>query len=147
MPNEAFPTLPAPRAELGGCVWLPRLVAKARQFQTGQLGAEYAARFCDADSVDDYFLRFFTLAKDDLLDAVGRPSDDAALAAWFRALPGVDAARITEWNALAANLGKPGFPMADRLAAVLPTSHRHLDPAQIHSIFDLLEADESRVDG
>ena len=38
--------LPSPRETLAGCVWLPRLLAKARQFQRGELPPDYAARFC-----------------------------------------------------------------------------------------------------
>lgn len=134
--------LPSPRAELAGCFWLPRFVAKARQWRDGELSAEYAARFCDHDSVDDHFLRFFELPKTELVDAAMRLHVDADLAAWFCARPGIDAARIARWNELAVNLGRPGFPMAARLVEVLPRAYPHLDPAQVETIFALLEADE-----
>jgi hypothetical protein len=134
--------LPPPRAELAGCVWLPRFLAKARQLHDGELGSEYAARFCDRDSVDEHFLRFFGLPQDEMIAAAVRLRADKAFAAWFRSRPGIDAARIAQWNAAAENLGRPGFPMAERLAAVLPTTYRQLDPARVRCIFDLLEADE-----
>lgn len=139
--------LPSPRAELAGCCWLPRFVAKARQWQDGKLSAEYAARFCDHDSVDDHFLRFFEWSGAGLVDAAIRLRVDAELAAWFCAQPGIDAARIAAWNELAENLGRPGFPMAARLAEVLPGAYRHLDPAGVDSIFALLEADERPAGG
>lgn len=134
--------LPFSRAQLSGCLWLPRIAAKARGFHDGVLGAEYAARFCDCDSVDDHFLRHFKITQADFVAAAARLRDDAAFEAWFRAWPAVDNYRIGSWNALAENLGRPGFPMESRLKEALPTIYRHLDPAGIHSILDLLEADE-----
>lgn len=134
--------LPLPRAELAGCVWLPRFLAKARRLHDGELGSEYTARFCDRDSVDAHFLQFFGLPKDELVEAAIRLRADADFAAWFLASPGIDAGRIAGWNDFAGNLGRPGFPMAARLGAVLPTAYRHLDPSRVRTIFDLLEADE-----
>ncbi len=136
-------SLPAPRAPLAGCVWLPRIMAKVDQIRRGELPAEYAARFCDRDSVDSWFLDFFGMAQDDLVAAAARFPAESDRAVWFLAQPGIHAERIAEWNRFAANLGRPGFPMADRLQAVLPTTYRHVDARQVHSIFELLEADES----
>lgn len=137
------PMLPLPRARLADCCWLPRLIAKARQLESGELPAEYAARFCDRDSVDAHFLETLGLRREDLLQAVRQHPDEAGMEAWFRAQPGIDAERIARWNTLAENLGRPGFPMAERFADVLPTMYRHLDPAKVQTIFDLLEADET----
>jgi hypothetical protein len=53
--------LPSPRATLGGCMWLPRIIAKARLLESGALPAEYADRFCHPTGVDAQFLRFFEL--------------------------------------------------------------------------------------
>lgn len=135
-------TLPPPRAALAGCVWLPRFLAKAQRQHDGELGSEYAPRFCDRDSVDEHFLRFFGIPQDELVAAAIRLRADEDLAAWFCARPGIDAGRIARWNDLAVNLGRPGFPMAARLAVVLPTAYRHLDPSRVRTIFDLLESDE-----
>jgi hypothetical protein len=135
-------SLPLPRARLANCVWLPRLVAKVRGIARNTLPTEYVARLCDHDSVDEHFLRFFEISKDDLMAAVHRFESDDAIAHWFRALPAMDEARVARWNDFAENLGRPGFPMASRFAEVLPKMYRHLDPTSVHSIFDLLEADE-----
>jgi hypothetical protein len=134
--------LPPPRSKLAGCVWLPRLVAKIRGIAQGTLPTEYLARFCDRDSVDDHFLRFFEVTKDDLTAAVNRFESDDAIAHWFRARPDFEEGRVARWNELAENLGRPGFPMAARLLEVLPRMYAHLNPNGVHSIFELLEADE-----
>ena len=141
--------LPSPRARLVDCLWLPRFLAKARQLQTGQLSADYAARFCAPDSVDDHFLSHFALTKQAALDAARLHPDEAGFGAWFLTQPTVDATRIAQWNALAENLGRLGFPMAERCAAVRPTMYGHLDAEQgrLETIFDLLEADERPVGG
>jgi hypothetical protein len=122
--------LPLPRARLADCVWLPRLVTKIRGIARGALPA------------DAHFLRFFGISKEEMIDAVYRLDSDDAIARWFRAQPGMDGARIAQWNDFAEDLGKPGFPMAKRFLEVRPTTYAHLDPASVHSIFDLLEADE-----
>lgn len=138
--------LPSPRDRLAGCCWLPRIVAKARALQAGELPADYAARFANPVAVDGHFLYFFGLTKEELLAAVARCSTDPELAAWFCARPGTDAARIEEWNRFAENLGQPGHPMADRFAASLKTIYSHFDPKTVHSIFDLIETDENPGD-
>jgi hypothetical protein len=137
--------LPLPRAQLADCVWLPRMAAKIRGIARGALPAEYVARFCDRDSVDEHFLRFFGISKEEMIDAVNRLDSDDGIARWFRARPGMDGARIAQWNEFAEDLGKPGFPMATRFLEVRPTTYAHLDPASVHSIFDLLEADEKNA--
>ena len=114
--------------------------------QAEQLPPEYVARFCSPDSVDDHFLRHFALTKDELLDAVKDHPGEADFGKWFLDRPTVNASQIAQWNELAENLGRPGFPMAARFAEVRPTMYRHLDPEQgqrLETIFDLLEADES----
>jgi len=138
-------TLPSPRDRLAGCVWLPRMVAKIRGLAQGALPAEYAARFCDRDSVDEHFLHFFGIARDEMMESVNRVGTDDAIARWFCTRPDVDEGRVAAWNEFAEKLGRPGFPMEARLAHVLPTTYAHLDPAGVHSIFDLLEADERAV--
>ena len=113
--------IPSPRTRLVDCIWLPRFLAKARQVQAGQLPPDYAARFCAPDSVDDHFLTHFSLTQADALDAVKSHPDDDAFGAWFLAQPGVSAERIARWNEFAENLGRPGYPMAERFAQVRPT--------------------------
>ncbi len=135
-------SLPSPRDRLGGCVWLPRIVAKIRGLAQGTLPAEYAARFCDRDSVDEHFLQFFRIDREEMMEAASRLETADAISQWFYARPGVDEMRVAAWNEFAENLGRPGFPMAARLVEVLPKTYALLDPAGVHSIFELLEADE-----
>lgn len=133
--------LPGPRETLAGCVWLPRILAKARRLKAGDLPPEYEARFCHANGVDGLFLVHFGLTREDVLGAAALA--DAEVARWFQA--GNRSERIAEWNRVAVNLGRPGFPMADRLAAGLATSYKHLDPKGLTTVFEVLEADERRA--
>jgi hypothetical protein len=81
--------LPPPRAQFANCIWLPRILAKARGLAANTL-----------------------------------PS------------------RISEWNHVAVNLGRPGFPLADRLPIALATAYKHIDPIGKTTVFEVLEADE-----
>jgi hypothetical protein len=134
-------TLPPPRATLAGCMWLPRIITKARLLQNRALPSEYEARFCHSTGVDAQFLHFFALTKEDVL--LASRGNDEQVASWFRELASPRPSIISEWNYLAQNLGRPGFPMADRLPVALSTTYRHLNPSKISSVFEALEADES----
>jgi hypothetical protein len=107
----------------------------------GGLPADYASRFCHPTSVDGHFLAFFGLDRVAVM-AAGAGSDDE-VSRWFLALPSAQAARIGEWNHVAVNLGRPGFPMADRLPVALATTYGHLARRKFDTVFDVLDADES----
>ena len=115
-------------------------MAKARLSIAGQLPPEYASRFGHPTGTDGQFLSFFQITKEDLLKICGR--SDAAVAVWFLALPTVSPSRINEWNHLAVNLGRPGFPMAARLPIALATVYKHLAGGKYGTVFEILEADE-----
>jgi Domain of unknown function (DUF5069) len=132
--------LPTPRATLGGCMWLPRIIAKARLIESGALPAEYAARFCHPTGVDAQFLTFFELEKKDVVRA-SRGTDEQ-VASWFGKLTAAGPSLIERWNELAQNLGRPGFPMAERLPIALATTYQHLEPSKFSSVFEVIEADE-----
>jgi len=132
--------LPRPTDRLADCVWLPRIIAKARLLAAGTLPEEYAQRFCHPSGVDAQFLAFFNLTRDDVLSASGH--SDAEVAAWFLSNPD-RSARVAEWNHLAVNLGRPGFPMAERLPMALATSYKHLAGRGLATVFEVLEADET----
>lgn len=121
-------------------MWLPRIAAKARQLQNGQLPSEYADRFCHPAGVDSLFLKFFEIDRVAIMSA-SRLSDPE-IAAWFRTLPVTTPGRIGDWNQLAQNLGRPGFPLAERFPIALATSYKHLNPDTITSVFEAIEADE-----
>lgn len=132
--------LPLPEAQLAGCVWLPRIIAKARALRKGELPEDYVIRFGAVDGVDGLFLRFFDLTKEQIAAVADQP--DAAVARWFENLPTVSAKRIEDWNHVGANLGRPGFPLADRLPIGPQSKYAHLAGRNIQTIFAMLSADE-----
>jgi hypothetical protein len=132
--------LPSPRTPFAGAVWLARILEKARRMNAGTLPAEYASRFGATNGTDGQFLGFFQLGPDQVLAIAGKPDEEAA--AWFLSQPGITAARIIEWNHLAENLGREGFPMAERLPVALATTYAHLQGRDLQTLFEVLEADE-----
>jgi hypothetical protein len=132
--------LPPPESPLAGCVYLPRIIAKARAFKAGVLPQEYAVRFGAPDSVDGLFLEFFGLSAKQITEAA--ELSDAAVETWFASVPFVDAQRIQQWNHTAVNLGRPGFPMAERLPVALSTKYKHVADSGSETIFEMLNADE-----
>lgn len=130
--------LPAPREQLASCVWFPRILAKARLFKRGALPSDYAARFCHPTGVDGHFLSHFGLTREDMLAAAELPESEVP--AWF--LSRTRAERIQEWNRIAVNLGRPGFPMAERFPIALATAYKHIDSRGMTTVFEVLEADE-----
>lgn len=133
--------LPRPTDTLAGCVWLPRIVAKARALAGGTLPPDYAARFGHASGVDGQFLRHFGLTRDDIVAVATR--DDAGVAAWFATQPGATPERVAAWNHVAVNLGRAGFPMAERLPVALATTYAHLADRGCATVFEVLTADEA----
>jgi hypothetical protein len=140
--NETY-DLPTPESKLAGCMWLPRLLFKARAAQTGALPADFTRSFGQPLAMDGQFLSFFGLPLADVIAQSERPADGDA--AWFLQQPGVNAARIAEWNALAPNLGRPGFPMAQRLVWARENIYPHIDAGPSASVFEILAADEGRI--
>lgn len=182
--------LPSPRDQLADCVWLPRILSKARLLKAGKLEPDYAARFGHASGVDGQFLAFFRLTKEDILAVCELGS--LAITEWFlQRLPvqpnatspthptpatpptlatvpdpakpptahspsNPPAAQETEtyfayasanhqidaWNHIAVNLGREGFPMAERLPIALSTTYKHLQGQPFATVFEVLEADE-----
>lgn len=131
--------LPNPREELAGCVWLPRILAKARFLQQGMLPEEYEARFCQPTGVDGHFVAYFGLSREDVLSAAALA--DSEIPEWF--LSRTTSEQIQEWNRIAVNLGRPGFPMAERLPVALATVYNHIDSRGMTTVFEVLEADEA----
>lgn len=132
--------LPSPYEIWGNCLWLPRIIAKARLLAKGELPPDYAARFGQVDGVDGQFLSWFGLSPDEIR-AMAIKSDEG-ITAWFLALPQASALRIEEWNHHARNLGRPGFPMAERLPLGKATVYAHIDSTNIDNVLDLIVADE-----
>jgi hypothetical protein len=133
--------IPAPRERLADCVWLPRIIAKARLLRVGKLPPEYVARFGAPSSVDEVFLSYFGITKEEIVVVSSRTDDEVA--AWFSRLPRGAPERILEWNHIAVNLGKPGFPLEARFPVGLATTYAHIVHLKPASIFAMLEADEA----
>lgn len=136
-------SLPKPTDSLAGCFWLPRLITKARRWETGLLAPALAERFCHSGGVDGQFLSFFHLAQSDIV-ATSR-WDDAAVAEWFLSEEN-RRSHIVAWNELAVNLGRPGYPMAERMNEALATSYAHLGRKDFATVFEVLEADDAKLD-
>jgi hypothetical protein len=132
--------IPAPRERSADCVWLPRIIAKARLERVGKLPQEYAARFGAPSSVDEVFLSHFGITKEAIVAASSQTDDEVA--AWFSRLPRATPERILEWNHIAVNLGKPGFPLEARFPIGLATTYAHVAHLKPESVFAALEADE-----
>ena len=131
--------LPRPIDQLAGCVWLPRIIAKARLLSAGTLPDDYVARFCHASGVDGQFISFFNVTKEELLAVCERNNE--GVADWFLSSL-ARKGRIEEWNGIAVNLGRPGFPMAERFPIALATTYSHLAGRGLTTVFEVLEADE-----
>lgn len=107
-------------------------------FRNGELPQEYAVRFCDPNGVDGQFLSYFELGKNDILSIVELSNE--AIGEWF--MERFSEAKIKAWNHLAINLGRPGFPMAERLSLGLASTYRNVSNRGLETVFDVLEADE-----
>jgi hypothetical protein len=119
-------------------------MAKARLLAAGALPPDYSARFCHPGGTDGQFLSFFLLDRESIVAASVRSDDQ--IAAWFAGLPSAPSSRIEEWNHLAVNLGRPGFPLAERLPLALATTYASIAHLRkFETVFELLEADESIV--
>ncbi len=132
--------LPPPTEKLAGCVWLPRILAKARLLQGGALLPDYAANFCNPKGVDGQFLAHFDLIREDIVTVAAR-SDDA-VSTWFLARTGSTPQRIETWNQTALNLGRPGYPMAERFLLALTTTYKNVADRGLTTVFEVLEEDE-----
>lgn len=67
--------------EIDGCIWLPRLITKARrvlELGTGNTIGEYM--FGDNDPADSELLRFLGLSSQQVLNVVGAENDDVVAA-------------------------------------------------------------------
>jgi uncharacterized protein DUF5069 len=134
--------LPRPQDQLAGCAWLPRFADKARLSLDRRLPFLYQLAFGSRFGVDGHFLRYFGLTIDQFIAAVRQSTDNAALARWFLAFPGVSPSRIAEWNRFAASLGAKGHPgyLTRHLAKWLFYPKSVNSP--VGSIFEAIDQDE-----
>jgi len=133
--------LPSPRETLAGCIWLPRILGKARLLATGQLPDDYAARFCHPGGIDGIFMAHFALSREEILSAAALTVPDAAT--WFLARRPDAGKSIATWNEIAVNIGRPGYPLAERFPIAKTTVYAHVKSEGMTTVFELLEADEA----
>ena len=132
--------IPAPKDRLADCIWLPRILAKARMLERGELPPGYAERFCHPTGVDITFLNYFHLTRDDIVAAARK--DDEAVAVWFRSRPEGTPENIAKWNDIAVNMGRPGYPLAERFHVAKETAYKQVYSPGMTTVFELLEADD-----
>ncbi|WP_309386186.1 DUF5069 domain-containing protein [Cerasicoccus frondis] len=133
-------TLPAPRDQFCGCIWLPRIRSKAQLFKAGKLPKDYVRPFCHPVAADGHFLAHFQTDKDALLAVVDLP--DAEFKAWFLALPNNSDELIAEWNEIAVNLGRPGYPMDERFVWAMENLYPEMKQYDPETVFEMIEYDE-----
>lgn len=133
--------LPSPYETLANALWLPRLLAKARLYNSGTLPEENLRPFCHPSATDGEFLKAFQLTKEDILQAAQLPDDQVA--AWFLAQPHVTPETIATWNDTALNLGRPGYPLEKRFPIALKTIYANVAPLNPTSVFETIAGDES----
>lgn len=134
--------IPAPRQKLAGCVWLPRILAKAKLLAEGKLPPEYAERFCHPTGIDQQFLNHLELTREQVV-ALAKLSQNEAVEAFLAAIH-QDLQRIDRWNQVAENLGRKGFPLEERFPVALATTYKHLAATRqsFSTVFEVIEADE-----
>ena len=99
---------------------------------------DYTANFCHLKGVDGQFLSHFALSREDILSAAA-VSDERA-SEWFLSRSSVE--RVEQWNQIGLNLGRPGFPMAERFPVALATIYKNVSGRGLTTVFEVLEADE-----
>ncbi len=122
---------------------MPRILAKARLLQQGALPPDYAANFCHPKAVDGLFMTHFGLNREDIVSAAAMSDEGAAT--WFLSRTADSAKRIEEWNRIGMNLGRPGYPLAERFQVALATTYKHVAACGLTTVFEVLEADEKNA--
>ncbi len=139
-------SLRLPMEMLAGCVWLARLVDKARLQKAGNLPMDYAQFLGHPRGVDGRFLRHFGLDRDETIVSLGNANDDQTAADWLLRQDGVSESAILSWNEIAVNLGRPGFPGEADLPLVIRRFIGNRPGSNaIGSFFEAIEFDETTV--
>ena len=87
----------------------------------------------------------FGLTKGEFVDIVQQYRDDASqIESWFSKRIGGDVRAINDWNDMAINLGRSGFPLAESFPRAKKKVHSCHDPS-IDTCFKLLDWDEGRL--
>jgi hypothetical protein len=102
----------APREKLGGMIWLPRVIDKARASLAGTLG-----EFSYGCPMDQRFFQFMGTTPEAFLEGVRGAHDDAGVLAWLkRNCPPRSDAAVDEFNGMLCGLGPSSPESRARLA-------------------------------
>ncbi len=131
-----------PLDQLAGCIWLPRLIDKARQHLAGTLPPDFQRAFGHALATDGAFLAHFQLVFADTLTVIKQAASDDKVARWFLAQPGVNPATITDWNTRAPRFGEPGQPGERAFRFAMKTLYRGCPDPRVTTAFTAIAWDE-----
>lgn len=147
-PSRPRQILRRPLDRLAGCVWLPRFIDKTRHHLAGTLDPAFVMPYCHRLATDGVFLAHFAIAPETIITVIRDSAGaDDFVAAWFLALPSATTERIDAWNALAPNLGKPGFPVQRGFQFILKTLYGGVPPdPRVDSAFTAIAFDEGFLD-
>ena len=137
-----------PTDMLAGCVWLPRLVDKTRHHLTGALEPGFIRPFCHPLATDGVFLDHFGIGKDEFLRLVAdSDGSNGFVEEWFARRAQYTHEKVREWNELAPNIGKEGFPVRRGFLWVLREYYGGVAPdPRVDSAFTAIAYDEGFLD-
>jgi len=135
-----------PTDQLGGCQWLPRFIDKCRLHLAGELPPDYQLPFCHPRATDGEFLAHFGLTKEEALVVVASAADDADVVAALESRGALTPEKVAAWNALAPNLGRPGFPCDKSFAWARQHYFPHCKDPRVDSVFTAIAWDEGFLD-
>jgi hypothetical protein len=131
---------------LGGCMWLPRFIDKARHHFAGTLAADYQGPFCNPLGVDGVFLGHFGLKKDELFEVIRREPTDDGIVAWFISRPESSPEKVRSWNETAPNIGRPEYPGARTFKWAMKYVYPGCADPRVTSVFLAIAWDEGFLD-
>lgn len=135
-----------PHDALGGCIWLPRFIDKARHHLAGTLAKDYQGAFCNPLGIDGVFLGHFAVKRDEILDMLRREANDEAVGQWFVSRPDASPEKIRLWNELAPNIGSPGFPGERMFKWTMKHIYPGCSDVRVTTIFRAIAWDEGYLD-
>ena len=133
---------------LAGIVWLPRFVDKARHHLAGSLHPDFSRPFCHPLATDGVFLAHFEIDRNEILWVIADSrGGDEPIGGWFMQRPQCSTERVREWNSLAPNIGKEGYPVRRGFLWVLRHYYGGVAPdPRVDSAFTAIAYDEGYLD-
>ncbi|AOS44372.1 hypothetical protein Verru16b_01434 [Lacunisphaera limnophila] len=137
-----------PSDKLAGCVWLPRFIDKTRYYLAGTLEPDFVLPYCHPVATDGAFLKHFGIQKQEIIEVIRLSSgSDAPVGEWFQGRSACSANHVEAWNALAPNLGRPGFPVHRGFQFLLKTYYGgDIPDPRVDSVFTVIAFDEGYLE-